>query len=132
MGNCGNLQYVEGGTIRGASILNSQVDSSEISNAVVKASKIEALAGVDDVSAQTIANALSALPTAQLTALASALQKATAITPDTPTEEGNAPTSTDKNSLPTVVLGDRSSLLGNPVKWIKSADGMVVPCYRGV
>lgn len=121
--NCGSIEYLSGGTVNQASILNSQITSSEVSNSTLKTCAIESLTSVDDASAQVIADALAALPSNKLQALVEALMQSMSFT------DATAPDTSEDKAIPTTMYGTRNAILGTPVRWKQLPDGSVIPCY---
>lgn len=122
--SCGENSFLDGGVIQNGTIANSQLTNStflagRIDSATIANSSIENLTTVDEASARTIANALAALPAAQLQQLAAAIL---AQMQESPIALTTAPSSTDASTLSTVVLGDRDKLLGAPAMWIKQGE----------
>ncbi len=123
--SCGSLQFFEGGTIKGASIINSQITDSIISNSTIQSAKLETLTSIDSYSTKVIADAIAALPPDQLAPLVNAIMAAFTTSPQIEPALG-----TGDGSLPTSVYGDRSSLLGKPQMFGKFGPDYVVPLFR--
>lgn len=149
---CGNLQFVEGGTIKSSSIINSQITDSIISNSTLQAVRLESLTSLDCPSAETIAtaiascdatspivdaivgnpasvkliaDAIAALPPDQLVPLVNALLAAFAASPKPAPAVG-----TGSSELPTTVYGDRSALLGKPQMFVSFGPDYILPLYQ--
>lgn len=123
MGCCGDNEFVRGGVITEATITKSDIQSSTISGSTIESSTISKLAGLDDESAKTIADALGKLTPEQLASLAKAVAAAIAPPP------AKAPETTQTPELPVTLYGARTSMLGAPVRWML-IDGFVVPAYN--
>lgn len=123
MGCCGDNEFMRGGVITEATITKSDIQNSTISGSTIESSEITKLAGIDEESAKTIADALGKLTPEQLASLAKAV--AAAIAPPA----GKAPTATTTPELPVTLYGDRTAMMGAPVRWM-SFDGFVVPAYN--
>lgn len=120
---CGDTGFLDGGTIQRASIINSQIVNSEIQASKLDSSAITNLTEVDEASAKKIADAIAALPPDQLTALINALVQKPAIMPATP------PVTTENNSVPTELYGEREIGMGAPAMWAQYGDNFVIPLY---
>lgn len=125
MSECGAIEFLKYGTISESDIVSSRIATSTITGSTIESSHITQLASLDAASAQRIADAIAALPTAQLTALAAAIAKALPAA-----SLGQPPIETENPELPTAVLGNRAKLLGQPNSWLQYKD-FVVPAYRG-
>lgn len=123
--SCGTLQYMEGGTLKGASILNTQITDSVISNSTLQGVAIKNLAEIDAASIKTIVDAIAAMPGDQLTTLVNALLSAIVATPQTEPVQ-----STGQGEIPVTIIGNRSALLGQPVMFTSFGTGYVIPLYR--
>lgn len=120
MSQCGNIEFLSGGTINQSSIVSSTITNSDLTGGTISSAAIESLKSVDSNSAKVIAEALAGMDEASKKALAEALGFAPGV--------GQAPASTTEDSLPTEVLGDRDQLLGAPAEWV-SIGGKNVPAY---
>lgn len=124
MSECGAIEFLKYGAISESDIVASRISGSTITGSDIVSSHIKQLASLDAASAQRIADAIAALPTAQLTALAAAIAKAL------PSATiGTAPSDTTAPELSTTVLGNRAKLLGQPSEWLQYKD-FVVPAYK--
>lgn len=123
--SCGNLQFVEGGTIKSSSIINSQITDSIISNSTLQSVKLESLSSVDGSSAKVIADAIAALPPDQLITLVNAILASFTATPQTEPAVG-----TGTGELPTTVYGDRAALMGKPQMFAQFGQNYIIPLYR--
>lgn len=121
---CGDTGLMDGGTIQRASIINSQIVNSEIQASKLDSSSITNLTELDEASAKKIADAIAALPPDQLTALINALVQKQTITPAAP------PATTETNSVPTELFGDRETGMGAPDMWAQYGDDFVIPLYN--
>lgn len=122
--NCGAIEYLPGGTITQSTIVNSQITNSDVSTSNLRSCSIESLISVDDMSAQTIVNALAKLTPAQLQPLMDKLMEAMSFA-DAATE----PDTSDDAATPTTMYGTRNALLGTPKSWKTLPDGSRIPCY---
>lgn len=123
MGCCGDNDFVRGGVITEATITKSDIQSSTISGSTIEGSTLNSLAGLDEASAKTIADALGKLNPEQLASLAKAV--AASIAPPA----AKAPEATQTPELPVTLYGARTAMLGAPVRWML-IDGFVVPAYN--
>lgn len=124
---CGDLEFVRGGTIVETHIDNSQMSNSSVTSSTIQSSDIVALASIDPASAQVVADAIARLSPAQLKAVAEAIHNAHSA------EYGKVPTAKISNNatLPTQICGSsRDMLLGTPDAWEQRKDGLVSPLYR--
>lgn len=121
---CGEIRFMEGGTIKDATILNSQMVNSVISSSTIDSSSITNLSSIDSASARVIMQAIAALPPSDLRVLIDALLAALRGGVDFST----AVTCLD-NSIPATMFGNDEFLLGAPDGWITIADG-AIPVYR--
>ena len=121
---CGDINFLEGGFIKNSNIMGGDISHVTISSSVLRSSDIAALNSIDDASMKTIADALTALPPADLRRLAQALFAALALTPS-----ADMPDTTERTSLPTLMYGDyRNGMLGAPDAWVELGDKLV-PTY---
>lgn len=124
MSGCGDIDYVDGGTINNATVTNSTVQGSEINGSVVRASQLMEITSVDAKAAQTIADAVGALDAEKLQTLAKAILAAMP-TPAATT----GPKAEKMDYLPTDVIGSRRALLGAPNGWIEWR-GVIIPAFK--
>lgn len=124
MSGCGDIEVVDGGTVRNATVTNSTVQGSVVSSSVISASSLEALTGVDDKAAQTIADAIGALSAEKLQTLAKAILEAM----PTPVA-ATGPKAETMDYLPTDVIGSRRALLGAPAGWVKWHN-ILLPAFK--
>lgn len=122
--NCGEISFMDGGTLNSATITNSTVQGSVINGSHIEASGLYKVTEVDDATAQVIATAISELGTEDLRALAKAIADAMPVV-----EPVLGPDRTQEESLPTEIAGDRRFLLGAPNGWLKLR-GVIVPAYK--
>lgn len=120
---CGSIDYLNGGTMTGVSILNSQVTNTTISSSTLDSSTISNLTALDKKSAQVVADAIAALPADKLQALVNALLAAL-----TPKAAPTPALSEESDAIPTDIIGARSSVLGDPDTWLALGE-YVVPMY---
>ena len=73
---CGGIDFLQGGTLTGSTIVNSEILSSVIRASEFNGGHITALASIDDSSIHTIVNGILGLPKEQLIAFATALLEA--------------------------------------------------------
>ena len=125
MSGCGNMSFMEGGTLKSVSILQSSILSSRISSSNFDSMTIESIAEIQKSATKTIVDAIASLSPEELTGLATALFSAIK------TSTKVNPVETEANELPTTVLGSREKLLGKPDHWVVMADGVSVPAYKG-
>lgn len=119
--SCGSLEYLEGGTLKSVTIINSQIVNSSVANSELESCTLKTLAGLDEASAEKIADAIAKLSPEQLAALAKALTGAVSTAKAKPAaSEGPA--------LPTNLYGKRTASLGEPTAWL-SFGGYVIPGY---
>lgn len=121
---CGDSSLLDGGTIKDASVINSQIVNSTIQASVLDTSSITNLTGVDEVSAKKIADAIAALPPDQLIPLINALVQRQIVTPASPPEISEA------SALPTNMYGNREIGMGAPDLWAKYGDDYIVPVFN--
>lgn len=119
--SCGSLEYLEGGTLKSVSVLNSQIVNSAVANSDLESCSIKSLASIDADSAHKIADAISELSPEQLAALAKALFSAIGASTAEPVKSNDS-------ALPTQMFGARNSSLGGPNVWM-TIGGYVVPGY---
>ena len=123
--SCGALDFLEGGTIKDADIISSNITNSRVSNSVIDACDIENLSSIDADSAKVVADAIAALTPDQLKALAEAIFAAMQNKP------GVSPVSSEADKIPTTILGGREALMGKPDMLITTPDpNYVIPAYR--
>lgn len=121
---CGETGLLEGGILKDSTILGGNITQSAISDSRIDGAEITNLRSIDGSSAAKIAEALAALPDAQLADLAAAILAKMSIVVST-----KHPVSTQADSLPTKMLGaSRSGTLGEPAGWIEFG-GKIVPAY---
>lgn len=123
--SCCSLEFVRGGVIDESSVTNSQIVNSTVQASTITASSIEMLASIDAASAVVIAEALAKLSSAQLKSLAEAIHNAHGAV------YGAEPVrSSSGEELPTMVVGQRTFLLGEPDAWEMRKDGLCAPVFR--
>lgn len=123
--SCCSLEFARGGVIDESSVTNSQIVNSTVQASTITASSIEMLASIDAASAVVIAEALARLSPAQLKSLAEAIHNAHGAV------YGAEPVrSSSGEELPTTVVGQRTSLLGEPDAWEMRKDGLCAPVFR--
>lgn len=121
--NCGAIEYLSGGTLNQATVVNTQILNSEISASALRSCSVVSLTSVDSASAQVIADALASLDPVQLQALMNKLMESMSFA------DAAAPDSTDNAATPTTMYGERTALLGTPKNWKSLPDGSRIPCY---
>lgn len=121
--SCGSLEYLEGGTLKSVTIINSQIVNSSVSNSELESCTIKTLAGLDTPSAKVIADAIAKLSPEQLAAIAKALLSAAGVFPNV-----SAPAVSNSSELPTKLYGSRSAALGNPDVWMQIG-GYAIPGF---
>lgn len=119
---CGSVDFMDGGTLTHVTVSDSTIINSRFSGGSIESSDIVSVRSVDAASAMTIASALASLSPAQLKALADAIDAARTVS------AANAPAAADGETLGTMVVGDRRTLLGSPAAWV-SIGGKAVPAY---
>lgn len=123
--SCCSLEFARGGVIDESSVTNSQIVNSTVQASTITASSIEMLASIDAASAVVIAEALAKLSSAQLKSLAEAIHNAHGAV------YGAEPVrSSSGEELPTMVVGQRTFLLGEPDAWEMRKDGLCAPVFR--
>lgn len=121
---CGEIEFLEGGTLKNPTIIGGSISQSTFQGGIVDASDITQLRSIDADSTAKIADALAALPADKLQALLTALLAALAVV-----DSGVTPDTTKFKSLPTLMYGDsRKGMLGAPDGWMKLG-GMLLPIY---
>lgn len=118
---CSPVEFMDGGTLTHVTVNDSDIINSRFSGGSIESSDIVSVRSVDAASAMTIASALASLSPAQLKALADAIDDARTVAAD-------APAAADGETLGTMVVGDRRTLLGSPTAWV-SIGGKAVPAY---
>lgn len=120
MSTCGNMEFLQGGTIQNTTVVGADITSSTVTASEITASTLSNITGIDETTIRTIVTGIMALDENTKKNLLESLGFSfnTAAAPATNVEAG----------LPTTMYGDRSALLGKPVGWI-SVDGNVVPHY---
>lgn len=119
---CGEIRFMEGGTIKDATILNSQMVNSVISSSTIDSSSITNLSSIDSASARVIMQAIAALPPSDLRVLIDALLAA--MLASSSAADGQCL----GDSIPATMLGHDDYLLGAPDGWLSISNG-VVPVY---
>lgn len=122
--SCGEIRFLEGGTIVDSTIASSMITNSSISNSVVDTSGITNLTSIDDASALKIVQAIAALPENELQILVNAIQDL--LTATVPVS--SVVTACTEGVIPGAVYGGTSALLGEPTKFAAFGNG-VVPVY---
>lgn len=150
---CGDLRFLEGGTINSSTVVNSQllnsnfvsgvvdasqitksdftegkVANSEIVNSSILASdfdngRIRDLNVIDAPSAKVIVDAIATLPKHELMQLAAALFSALTV------PVGEQPETFNDGSISNVIVGNADVTLGAPEQWGQFGE-YVVPMYR--
>lgn len=150
---CGDMRFLEGGTINSSTVVNSQLLNSSFVSGVVDASqitksdfsegtvsdsdiesstitgsnfdngRIRDLAAIDAPSAKAIADAIAVLPKDELMQLASVLFSALTV----PT--GEQPETFNDGSISNVIVGTADVTLGAPEQWGQFGE-FVVPMYK--
>lgn len=119
---CGEIRFMEGGTIKDATILNSQMVNSVISSSTIDSSSVTNLSSIDSASARVIMQAIAALSPSDLRVLIDALLAAM-IASSSATQGACL-----GDSIPATMLGNDDYLLGAPDGWLPISNG-VVPVY---
>lgn len=120
---CGEIRFMEGGTIKDATIVSSNIVNSSISSSNLDSSTITNLSSIDSASARVIMQAIANLSPSDLRVLLDALLAALR------TAGGNVSDSCQISyGLPASLIGGGSYLLGNPNGWLPIADGLI-PVY---
>lgn len=122
--SCGEIRFLEGGTIVDSTIATSNITQSSVSNSTVDTSSITNLTSVDDASALKIVQAIAALPPSELQILANAVQEL--LTTSVPVS--SVYTKCTNGVIPGAVYGGADTLLGKPAQFATFGDG-VVPVY---
>ena len=121
---CGEINFLEGGTLKNPTIIGGTISQSAIQGSVLDASSITQLRDIDEASAARIADALGALPADKLQQLLTALLAAIHAA-----DSGVHPDTTKLPALPTLMYGDsRKGMLGSPDYWL-NLGGALIPGY---
>lgn len=120
---CGEIRFMEGGTIKDATILSSSIVNSSISSSVLDSSSITNLSSIDSASVRVIMQAIAALSPADLQVLIQALL-------DAMVAAGGVFTSPacSAGNMPAAYLGDDDYFLGKPDGWLPVSNG-AIPVY---
>lgn len=121
---CGEIRFMEGGTIKDATILNSQMVNSVISSSTIDSSSITNLSSIDSASARVIMQAIAALSPADLQVLINVLLDAMVAVGNISTTTGCA-----EGNMPAAYLGDDDYFLGKPDGWLSVSNG-AIPVYN--
>lgn len=122
--SCGEISVLDGGTIKNATVLNTQMANSLIQASELDSVTLKNVNSLDEVTAQKIADAIAALPFEKLVALINALQIKQIVVPGVPDDPTEMP------ALPTTMYGSRDSALGEPEVWSRYSEDYVVPLYK--
>ena len=122
--SCGEIRFLEGGTIVDSTIATSNITQSSVSNSTVDTSSITNLTSVDDASALKIVQAIAALPPSELQILVNVIQELLAAT----VPASDVDTTCTNGVIPGAVYGGTDALLGKPVQFAAFGNG-VVPVY---
>lgn len=140
---CDDREFMRGGVIVEATISNSKIQGSIVSDSILNNDTITNLTAIDSPSAKKIADAISKLGNTQLAPLAEALanamaalskeqlaELAKALADAMLSAQAKAPAETlaDKG-LPATMVGTRDLNLGRPAKWLKMGT-YAVPAYN--
>lgn len=126
---CGEIRFMEGGTIKDATIVSSNIVNSSISSSNLDSSTITNLSSIDSASAKVIMQAIANLSPSDLRILIDALLAAVV--------SGGFPSvgECQNGSMPASILGDNDYVLGKPTGWLVLANGGVpvygYPCGGG-
>ncbi len=120
---CGEIRFMEGGTIKDSTVVSSSVVNSSVSSSNVDSSSITNLSSIDSASVRVIVQQIASLPTSDLAGLLAALLSLASsgtshVEPDC--LEGN---------FPAAVAGSGDFVLGKPDGWLNIADG-AIPVYQ--
>lgn len=121
--SCGEINFLEGGTIKSADILSSSILNSNVQNSTIDGASVTNLVDIDDASVQKIVDAIAKLPKDKLKALADALRDEFIITPVP------APAATESSATPTTIVGSREQTLGTPEVWAEYGE-YAIPLYK--
>lgn len=119
---CGEIRFMEGGTIKDATIVSSNIVNSSISSSNLDSSTITNLSAIDSASARVIMQAIANLSPSDLQVLINALLAAmvsSGMSSDGACSAGDMPAS---------ILGGSAYVLGKPAGWLMLSNG-VVPVY---
>lgn len=122
---CGDISFLDGGTLTNSTVVSPQIANGTIQSSTFDNGTITALSSIDDSSLEKLVDGMAKLPANKLAPLLEALLKAVQSVP------GSAPTSSEESSLPTTIVGDRTSLMGAPASWQKFGETtFVFPLYK--
>ena len=128
--SCGEIRFLEGGTISESNVVSSAISNSTVTNSTISASTIENLLEVDAATAETVADAIAELSANDIKTLADALLAS--IEPGV-----SSPDSECTNGvLPGQYIGVSADVfLGAPVGWVSIGSGdcgeYMVPVFLG-
>ena len=124
MSGCGNMSFMEGGTLKNVTMIQSTILNSRVSSSNYDSMTIESITEIQKSAVKTIVDAIAQLSPEELTGLATALFSAIK------TSTKVNPVETEAEDIPTTVVGGREKLLGKPDHWVVMADGVSVPAYK--
>lgn len=126
---CGEIRFMEGGTIKDATIVSSNIVNSSISSSNLDSSTITNLSSIDSASARIILQALASLSPSDLRVLTDALLEALV------SSSSSAEGACYANDMPAMVLGGGDFVLGKPEGWLEVSNGVIpvfsTPCGGG-
>lgn len=121
--SCGEIRFMEGGTLKDSTILNSSITNSVVSNSTVESSTITN-STVDDATANSIIQAISHLRVRERRVLTDALLEALlSTTAKVGTIDCHA------GNVPAFILGGDDYALGKPAGWLRIGNG-ALPVYE--
>lgn len=124
--SCGEIRFMEGGTLKDSTVLSSSVVNSTVSNSTIESTTITH-STVDSDTAANIIQQIVQLPESTLKILVDAI--AARLSADVlPAGAAVSPVSCAAGSMPATIIGDDNAVLGVPGGWIKTEDGLI-PVY---
>lgn len=118
----GALEFVDGGTIKDASMIGGDIIKTKITNSTFTTGNIETLQNIDGLSALVIAETIAKLKPAELQNLATAILRAAEV------GDASAPASSEGDVARTH-YGKSDAVLGEPDQWLAVAGG-AIPLYK--
>lgn len=113
MGDCRDINFLEGGTIKDATIIDSTFSNGVVRDSDIVNARLTGGIAADAETAQDLADIVGPLVIASLP-----------VSPD-------APLTGEEASLPTTLAGGRGLILGEPAAWIQWGEYLVPLYTRG-
>lgn len=126
---CGEIRFMEGGTIKDATIVSSNIVNSSISSSNLDSSTITNLSAIDSASARVIMQAIANLSPSDLQVLINALLAAMVSSGMSSVGACNV------GDMPASIRGGSDYVLGEPDGWLEVSNGVIpvfsTPCSEG-